>query len=280
MNLAIPYQDHSRTPMAFVLSVLLHGLLAGVLAAFFFIRPAPKINSTDVMELVAGPSTTDVPDDAPASNPADSSLSVPNLSSLENTKTSQPIVQPSSPPSEPPPTPNTAKPPPPAVMAPGSGPRATPPTKIINWADWIKKHLPARSGQRATTTPTTVPKVGVDPSGIEKNLQNLGNRSGAPSHTGQTMSGANGSSDDYEARLIQRVHDAFSPPQGYDGLSAEISLTIAADGSIVRKEFIRPSGTEAFDNAVRRTLNLLTNVDPPPDGKEITRVFHLVPKTP
>jgi len=277
MSLAIPYRDNSRTPLAFGLSALLHGLVAGALAAFFLAHPTPEILSSQFMELVAVPSTSDVVSDAATSTPADSSINVPNLSALANSKPAEPIQQnlpPSNEPPQPTPRPSTSKP----VVTRVPGPRANLSPGTVSYADWLKTHPSATTSTRGT--PRTIPNVAVDVSGLTKRLDQMGNRAGTASHSGQTSTAANGSSDDYDAKLIKRVNDVFAPPQGNDGLSADISLTIAPDGSIMDKKLIRSSGNDIFDNAVQLALARLSNVDPPPDGKQITRLFTIVPKRP
>ncbi len=271
MSLAIPYRDHSRTPQAFVLSVLLHALLAGALAAFFLTHPATKPISSHVIELVAGPPATDTANDEPASNSSEAPLTVSNLSSPEASKPTDAVPQTTES------TQTTPQQSPKTVVTRGPGPRANPQAKIVPYSEWLKEHPSTTRSTRGATTP--IPHVGIDPGVIANRLQQWGNRATRGGHAGPATTGENGSSDDYDNKLIQSVYAVFAPPQGYAGLSAGIRLVIAPDGSVTEKQLTRSSGNDIFDNAVRLALERLTNVEPPPEHEQIIRDFILVPKT-
>ncbi len=306
MSHAIPIRDDSRTPLAFVLSAFMHALLVGAVLAVFLWHPQPKDYTPQVFELLAGPPTADNSNESSQSSAGDTAMSMPDIATPPTPAPEQPIQQTQQTPVEQTPIaqqPTAVPPKPTPATAPKSASRqssarstvapkpattsraATTP-KTMSYSEWVKTHPAASSATTSSSSSATaratgrpVPRVGVNVGGIVNNLQRLGNRADSTTTGAQMAAGQNGTSDDYEAMLRKRVYDAFAPPPGYEGYSAQIRLTIAADGTITDKQLIRKSGNDIFDNAVRKALDLLTHVDPPPEGAEIVRDFVLVPKT-
>ncbi|HVU37349.1 MAG TPA: cell envelope integrity protein TolA [Opitutales bacterium] len=301
MSYALTYREESRAPLAFSLSVLLHGLLAALLVALVLFHPAPPPVPHSIFHLVAGPPSSGATGNNSSPGPADQSAGL-----------FSPIKMPTPPPAAPepapapqpqnvtpmPPTPTPPAPTPPQPR-PTPSPRSTAPVsprgttraaatsnKIMSAADWLKQQQSKSSPTRGPSTATrAIPKVGVDVSGIVDNINGIASRSGrgatrAGGATSQTGSGDNGTSDDYNDRLIKMVHDAFVAPPASTGLSATIRLVIGADGNIISKHILVSSGDDRFDSAVRQALARVSYAGVPPGGEQVTRDLVLVPETP
>jgi TonB family protein len=145
-------------------------------------------------------------------------------------------------------------------------------SKITNLGAFQQSH-PANTSATATPRRGPVPNVGINTSSIVNALNNGGR--GSANH-----SASSGNSDDYVAKLIQRLHDALNLPGGVSGLSADVSLKIAADGTVITAQMVRPSGNDQFDAAVQDALRRITYVDPPPGKQEVTYLFTYEPSGP
>ena len=276
MTLAQPYRDDSRTSLAFILSALLHILLAMAVVGFFVFRPAPPPTQSKFIEMVAAPQSDSKTDEEAAPEPPN--LTLPNLSVPALPAQPQPVEA-----TPVPPTPTVATPPP--TAAPALTHTATvapkPPAKQPQLTDYQKflqqqKLSNAPTTAQAHTTGRPVPSVGVNVNSIVKNLNNAG--SGANGQGRGNANAASSSSDqDYRAMLVARLREAFVPPGGVSGLSAGIHIQIGSDGSLIVKTLTRPSGNADFDEAVRQALQLLTNVDPPPGGIQVEYNFTFTP---
>lgn len=294
MSLALTYRDESRAPLAFSMSVLLHGLLAALLAAFVLYHPAPPPVPHSIFHLVAGPPASGNTGNNSSPGPADQS---PGLFSPIKTPTPQPPTPEPAPAPQPQnvtPTPPTPPPPKPPAnprstvpVSPRGTTRAATTAKTMSYADWMKKQQAATPstarGSASATRP--LPKVGVDVSGIVDNINGIASRSGrgaarAGGATAQAGSGDNGTSDDYNDRLVKLVHDAFIAPPASTGLSATIRLVIGADGNIISKHILVSSGDDRFDSAVRQALARVSYAGVPPGGEQVTRDLVLVPESP
>lgn len=294
MSLAIPYRDQSRTPLAFGLSVLLHGLLAGSLLAFFFLNATHKVVPPHTFELVSGPPSADPPGPSSASPgpllklPSVTMQSVPQPPAptppqpVEQVQPAQvqptqaaPVAQ------TPPPKPTPVTQAKPITRGPTPSPAKQP--KVMSLAEW-QKMQGITSTQAARPATRAVPKVGVSTDGIVDNLNKLSSGGGSTSRssnaTGRAGSGENGTSDDYFARVIQQIRAVFVAPPAIDGLSATFRLVIAADGTVLSARIIQTSPDSRFNAAVTAALARLKNVGPPPDGEQLTQDFKFVPSTP
>jgi TonB C terminal len=76
--------------------------------------------------------------------------------------------------------------------------------------------------------------------------------------------------DPYILDLIDKIGSAWQTPttlrdEQLKDLSADVCLTIDADGAIKGYSFVRKSGNSQFDSSLEATLGTLKNVSPPPD---------------
>jgi len=213
MTSALPYRDDSRTSLAFILSLLLHMLLAMAVVGFFIFKPAPPPQPT-IFELVAAPSPDTSSNDEPAPGPPN--LQLPNVASPATPTPPQPVEAAPTPPA---PTPAMVNPPtkpaPVLTHAPTVAPK-TPTTQSQSYEQYLKSNnLPNKSATpQATGRP--VPTVGVNVNTIVKDLQKAG--SGANGQARGRSGGASSSSDaqNYVDKLRERLKEAFNPPGGVD----------------------------------------------------------------
>lgn len=279
MTLSMPYrEDAPRTRLAFSLSVLMHILLVAAVALFLWHQPHPAPPPPKVFELVAGP-----PEDSTTDSATSTGLTQPvfqNLSPTPNMVEEQPQSQAQPQPATTPPAnvkPATVKNVVP-VTPQGSRPATkTPdsPGKITDLRSFQQSHPAATTP--ASTAPVrrgTAPNVGINVNHIVNSA--TGGGSGA-AHNANSHAGAGGTSDDYVAKLIVRLHDAFVTPGGVSNLKADVKLTIASDGTVISALLVRSSGNDQFDAAVNDALRRLTHVDPPPGGQQISYTFTYQP---
>ena len=285
MTLSVPYRDEPRTPLAFGLSVLLHGLVVAAMVALIWKHAPPEPPPPKVFTLFAAPSPEANPDDSSGGQQT-AKLSVPDLQKLSPLPEPTPEVFPPTPPTPPAPpahvapTPavaTTAKP----VIAQRGATAQKPQATVMDLKTWQALHPSVKSATPANSTATTlrrgtVPNVGINPDKIV-NALNRGS-AGTGRGRGASTSPANSAEEtDYVAYLVSRLKHALTLPGGISGLSADVQMTIDADGTVVEKKIIRNSGNAGFDAAVKAALDSLTNVDPPPSRKEVTYQFRYQP---
>jgi TonB family protein len=146
-------------------------------------------------------------------------------------------------------------------------------SKATDLKSFQQSHPAANPATTATVRRGTAPNVGVNVTNLVNTLNQGGRGAAHPT-------ASSGTSDDYVKKLIARLHDALKLPGGISGLSADVSLKIAADGTVVSAVLERASGNDQFDAAVQTALQEITQVEPPPGGKEVTYLFTYVPPAP
>jgi len=278
MSPSIPYPEETRSKLAFSLSVLLHVLMAGAVVLFLWHRAAPPPPAPKVFELVAGPPQDNPqPDSAATPDASSSALTSATFSSLPSTPNVEPLPQ--TQPQVPTPATSTPAPAKPVTAPPilSNKPGLKPPVATAKVTD-LKSFQQSHPAASASTTPAvrrgTAPNVGLN----VNNIINPTGRAGRGSSRGTTsQSGASGSSDDYVAKLIARLQQAFELPGGVSGLKADVRLTIAADGTVISAILVTSSGSDQFDAAVNAALQRLTHVEPPPGGQQIAYTFTYTP---
>jgi outer membrane biosynthesis protein TonB len=278
MTLAMPYRDDSRTTLAFSLAVVLHVLLGLAVVGFFLFKPAPEPMQSKVFELVAAP-PSDSPTDQQAA-PGPPNFSLPKLTAPSNPSPPQP-AEPTPAPPMPTPAPAVAKPSPkPAPTLTHSAPVVPKPTANqtpqIGYQQFLKEHHLTNPPASPQATGRPVPRVGVNIGSIEKDLQTAANGANGPTR-GRANVTTSAEAQDYLDKLIARLQEAFVPPGGVSGLSAEIFLEIGPNGELVKKYLSHSSGNAVFDEAVKAALQSLTNVDPPPGGGQVHYTFTFTP---
>ncbi|HTB63913.1 MAG TPA: hypothetical protein VK737_10010, partial [Opitutales bacterium] len=109
MSPTVPYpQPESRTPLAFSLAVLLHGMAAVALVVFLWNRPAPPPPpQTMTFEMVAGPGDAPTTGDNNKSTTTTTSSSMPDLTTTKSISPTPPADTVPPPPADVTPTPTT-----------------------------------------------------------------------------------------------------------------------------------------------------------------------------
>jgi len=272
MTAAMSYREDSRTSLAFILSVLLHVMLGMAIVGFFVFRPATPPAPSKFFELVAAP-----PSDSPSNEeaaPGSPSLSMPNLPTSVVPTPPQPAEV------TPQPTPAVAQPPTPApALSHAATVVPKPPTNQAPLTDhekFLKAHNLTNTPAPAHATGRPVPNVGVNVNSIVKNLQNASSGANGQGR-GRANAASSSETQDYISMLVARLRDAFVPPGGISGQSAEIYLEIGPNGELAKKYISRSSGNAEFDAAVNDALQRLTNVDPPPGGVQVGHNFVFTP---
>ncbi len=87
----------------------------------------------------------------------------------------------------------------------------------------------------------------------------------------------------YFALVKQTLYEAWTQPSGLtasSGLSVQVRIRVERDGTISRREIIRPSGNAAMDESVRRAIDAVRRLRPLPDAyrgayRDITIEFEL-----
>ncbi len=101
-------------------------------------------------------------------------------------------------------------------------------------------------------------------------------RPAAVEETGGSLTGSRAGTaseakgDPYVLELIDKIGSAWMVPTtirdvDLKELSADVCLTIAADGTLTRFEFIRKSGNGQFDSSLEATLGTMKALPAPPD---------------
>jgi len=298
MTFSVPFRDTSRTPLAFSLSVLLHGLVVAGLIAFLWghaLPPMPQIRS---FELYAAPTADPNADDSPGPA-APSMLTAPQLPNISELPPAPPEVVPSPPQTvrPEPPTPPVPVSPARATNTPKPGPGVTtakpqlpqrpattqkPQTTSMDLQTWQKQHPATAPTNAGTANPAisrrgSVPNVSLNPNNYTTPLTRGGTGSGATRGRPNILASP-GTDTDYLAYLRALLQGRFQAPGGVTGQYADVEITINADGAVEAKRITRSSGNPAFNAAVQAVMDSLTNVNPPPDGQRVTYPVRFQPE--
>ncbi len=87
----------------------------------------------------------------------------------------------------------------------------------------------------------------------------------------------------YFALVRKALYDAWTQPGGLSassGLSVQVRIRVERDGTVSRREILRPSGHAGMDESVRRAMDAVRKLPPLPDGyrgafRDITIEFEL-----
>lgn len=72
--------------------------------------------------------------------------------------------------------------------------------------------------------------------------------------------------DEHKARIIAKIRrNIVMPPDVPDNAKAEFDVTLLPGGSVLSIKLVRPSGKEAYDNAVERAISKAQPLPLPPD---------------
>lgn len=295
----------ARSPGAFGLSALLHGLIVVVVLLFTYVIQQQPRETTKVFELVAGEGDNFAATEAPA-------LGEPNGVKLSITSPAPSLPEPTPVIETPaPPEPVPQKAPPPVEVTPAPLEKAAPvETKTPNFAKDVKriaskreKRLEAKyrkqreaeekkareeearqkriskaefdkMNRTKTTAPsgTSAPKVAkIDAEGIRKGVIGGSTNNKVGGAGGKALRRDEGDEmDAYFALLKQRSREALDKPPGLsDTLTAEVEFHLSASGTISGAKIKRSSGSAEFDAAALEAINR-TRMPARPDRKSET----------
>jgi len=280
MTATATYHGHSRTPLAFGLSVVIHGIVVAALVAFVWKHPTPKPQIISVpLEMVSGPA-----DNAPTQDtstrtttdfgtikkldttPVKISTPTPDVTQTQPENVKPTVVNPS------PKATSTVKTTQDIKTAKPSQASST--TKVTTAADFWKQlgiSNPNQTRPAATGGKPVVSNVGISNHAVNTNSGGSGSSRQGSSTTSDT------DNQNYINGLIARLHDALVLPGGISGLVASVTLTIAPDGTVEDAQLVSPSGDAQFDAAVRAALARITHVDPTPDNQRHKYSFTYTP---
>lgn len=150
-------------------------------------------------------------------------------------------------------------------------------SKRLTHEEYLKtlanKNTPSQRPPAANPAPTPGPRL--DPGAIRKGVTGAAGAQTAGAGGTATAAAEAAAMDRYFAMLKQRLRESHQQPPGLsDLLNAEVSFTIAANGTISGVRIVRGSGNAAFDQSV---LDAFARVRMParPDAKtESTRLTY------
>lgn len=163
---------------------------------------------------------------------------------------SAPVAPPAQQPVQPKPLP-----PPPKQEPPKPKPKPKPVKKPIEKSTKrIKRSEPQPESPREVRRP-------VDPDRIEDILKkNLDTAAPARPHSSAFPAS-------YLQLVRQKLYDAWLQPSELDrGLTAVVEIRIERNGSVSRRQMIRPSGNSAMDSSIMKALNAVTRIRPLPSS--------------
>lgn len=236
------------TRQSFILSLVIHGVFAGMAVLFIFIESWFEEPEPVVFELVAAasPAAAETPTEAPATEPE-----LPEPIRVDE--------------------PEPLRPPPEVPDLPEPEPEPEPVRKL-SFEEWARnRELPERVQRvrRERERPMDpVPEIETDVrSRLEEQLSQIqveGINLDAVQSTDPLQR--------YLSALRRRIQDRFEP--GGSDLEAEVFFTVTADGRLTGARIQRSSGNPAFDQSVLRTLWETRPPGRPPGDRDFT--FSLV----
>lgn len=248
---------------AFIVSLVLHGaifvfLLLGVIINWFRDKPEPH-----VFHLQAAPA----PSRQSARLPE---IDIPDLSF--DVETPQP-VQPIPEVKEPPPPQSTPTPPPPKpVSKPKPTPAPEPPPKPMSYEDFVKQQGAPTAPKPKTKPRKTVTVQKIDISDIRAALAESLSSEVERERVSRMSASDQQAVYDYLGNVKSLLNTAFRKPSGLSspGLYAKVRFKVSSSGQIYALEFVRSSGNEIFDEAVRDAFARVGSAGPTPNGGSYT----------
>ncbi len=128
------------------------------------------------------------------------------------------------------------------------------PPKVVEKPKPKPKPKPVVRQTTRTTLPTTTPPTTTQNKITTSNIRNALGAVGAVDPHGA-----------YYQTIFTRFYAVWQVPIGTAyGLSAQASITVAADGTVSNRRLTRPSGNTAFDQSVQSALNTVNRLPAPP----------------
>lgn len=244
----------------FVLSVILHGAVAGAVAFVSVVKPPQKPQAT-IFELVAGGLPPPPGDGFEGGGEEDSGIDF----KMPRVRTPRPTPRRQTPPPQPAPpsavSKSTAKAKQPAT-------KAAPAPKQLSYEEFVRQHGTPKAGKSspkaggARGAKANVPRIdtrfGTNLSDALVNPEGLGGMSTAE----QTALGR------YLGLMYATLRDAWDQPPGLAHTTAAVvEFDVAADGRFSNIRIAKSSGNVEFDESVLDAFRSVVSVGPPPDGR-------------
>ncbi len=279
---------NARSPSAFALSALIHGLFVGVAVWVAQVVKDQLPPETHIIELVAGEGDNYMATEAPALGSPNPTVKVdiPATPLVSPAPEPEPIVQPAPPPVE-------------AVPVPAPKPKPVPMPKPKNFEKMIDQRLDKIDAKlekqrkeeekkrreyeehlkriaSAKTPPGKNPTSGKTPQlnteGIAKGVLggSVNNKIGGAGGKALTASEAS-ALDRYYSMLQQRIQDAHEKPIGLTDAQwsrgVRVSFSVTASGTIINVKIIQSSGSKEFDESALAALRNVRSIGAVPGGK-------------
>jgi colicin import membrane protein len=262
---------YARSPTAFFLSLLLHGMVVTAIVVMAFVVQQHTPPPVHVFELVAGPPTDLTATAAPALGSPEGTVDVkiPEPPAPR----AEPVMEEPAPPSKSETARHTSR----SETAAASATKA-PSLKEsrLSYDQYVKKYgKPAPSkagGSSGTPRVAAVPQIKTKgiPDGVNGGSSDSKGGGGGTALTTAQHSALDG----YIARLVAALRQNHEKPPGLsDMLFADVEFLIAADGTISRVQIVRSSGNTDFDLSCLEAFKRMGSVGPKPDGKSDTWVL-------
>jgi TonB family protein len=280
-----------NTANSVVISLLLHGLLVGVILLTTYVVAQQTKDVPVIFELVAGPRTSDEESlEAPllGTGGKEIKLDIPVVETVASMPEPEPmpVVQTEPEPAavEPPPKP-ADKPKPVEKAKPIEKPKPTAKpkpdnslvkemqkTQRMSYKDYIKKHpTPKQAPAKASSGTKVASGKRIDTAGIAGGLKN----GSAKSKSGENGTALTREQQDkmstYISMLIQELKRAHEPPPGVsDRLEAKVTFDITASGAIMNPRISKSSGDKEFDDSVIEAFLRMRSIGPTPNRRSDT----------
>src|SRR6478735_7823064 len=281
-----------NTANSVVISLLLHGLLVGIILLTTYVVARQTKEAPVIFELVAGPRTSDAESlEAPllGTGGKEIKLDIPvveTVASMPSEPEPMPVVQTEPEPAavEPPPKPaEKSKPVEKAKPIEKPKPNAKPKpdnslvkemqkTQRMSYKDYIKKHPTPKAAPAQSSSGTKVASSKrIDTAGIAGGLKN----GSAKSKGGEGGKALTREQQDqmstYISLLIQELKRAHEPPPGVsDRLEARVTFDITASGAIMNPRISKSSGDKEFDDSVIEAFLRMRSIGPTPNRRSDT----------
>lgn len=275
----------ARSPSAFLVAALLHGIVAALILLFTYLLHQQVKEVPQIIELVAGPGDNFAATEAPAKGtPTAVELNIPAPVPVPP----QPVVT-EPVPIVPIPEPVVQRPPPPKVE-----PMPKPVEKPVKQpappkpkAEPVKETPKMTKADFDRLNPQNKTKPAPQPKPVEvRKINAKGIAEGVLQSSSNTKDGAGGTAthrtsgnelDAYFALLKKRLLEAIVKPPGLgDRLVARAQVHVAASGALSGARIVSSSGSPEFDRAVLDAF-ARTRMPPRPDGKseDVTMDFRI-----
>ncbi len=282
---------NDRYAGSFFLSLLMHIALAVILFLVAYVLHPPKPDETQIFEVVAGPGDDAMATEAPAVQPQQFTMDLPDRLPDPPVVEPQPVEPdpvpvvtpvpvpipptpvPTPPKPVPTPTPTPPKPvPTPPKPTPTPKPTPKPPVEPVKpkQATMTKEEYDRQFGKNTTAaqrTPTPAPPVKprlIDTSAVRDALNSSNKGANGPALTAQVKN----QMDAYFSRLLAMLKKNHQSPAGVsDQLEVMVSYHVSASGKVSQARIIRSSGNAAFDQSVLAAFATLPLMGARPDGQ-------------